>query len=358
MSLINQVLNQLEQRGAKQLDIAQMVRSVPGSRYESKISWQWGWLVLLIVIILLAFVGWWQLAKKHPSAVAVVPPVTIVPPAAVAVSPAVLPITMPASDVVVAPVLQLSFALDTVVLPSLEEQPKAPTVTKSAPAITPAKTSAKLHEPVQPLPNQPVVVLNEMLPVKQINSKQQAEAIFRKAVLQMQQGRINEALAGYRAALDVEVGYEPARQALVSLLLENKQREEAEQVLQEGLSNHPEQTAFVMMVARLQVERQAVNEALLTLEKSLSFAQQQGDYQAFYAALLQRKNRHQDALLHYQLAVQLVPNNGLWLMGEGISLQVLQRNEEAKELYKRALLTQKLPPDLQIFVQQKLKSLP
>lgn len=44
-------------------------------------------------------------------------------------------------------------------------------------------------------------------------------------------------------------------------------------------------------------------------------------------------------------------------MGSGISLQALQRNAEAKEAYKRALETQTLRPDLQAYVQQKLKGL-
>jgi hypothetical protein len=38
-------------------------------------------------------------------------------------------------------------------------------------------------------------------------------------------------------------------------------------------------------------------------------------------------------------------------------LQALQRNDEAKVVYKRALATQTLQADLQNFVQQKLKSI-
>lgn len=345
MSLINHVLNQLERRGAEQIDAARMVRSVHSSENSSKM---WRWTSVLFVIILLGLSVLWLGKRKHAPVFVSVPPVVVVE-----TKPAA-PVTMAASIVAPEPVLQLSFALDTVALPSLEVQPEP--VSKPAKTVMVTKAILKPLEASKFLPTRPVVVVNEPTPLKQISSKQQAEATFRKAVLMMQQGRINEAFVEYRAALSLDAGYDPARQALVSLLLENKRRDEAEQVLQEGLANRPEQTAFAMMTARLQVERQAVNEALLTLERSLPFAQQQGDYQAFFAALLQRQNRHQDALLHYQVAVQLVPNNGLWLMGEGISLQALQRNEEAKELYKRALLTQTLQPDLQLFVQQKLKT--
>jgi MSHA biogenesis protein MshN len=339
MSLINQVLNQLEQRGVAGMDATSMVRPVP-VRVRSNQRIVWGLLLLgLVAVTVMLFL---QVQGRHKHAPSKPLPVTMQSIPTVALS----------SVAAAPPVLQLSFALDTVVLPVLSLKPEQVPM-----ASKPVKTPATLKEPPKQAVLPPVSATNELLPLKQVSAKQQAEAAFRKGLLLMQQGRISDALASYRTAISLDAAYDPARQALVSLLLENKHRAEAEQVLQDGLSNRLEHTTFAMMAARLQVERNAVNEALLTLERSLPFAQQQGDYQAFFAALLQRQNRHQDALLHYQIAVQLVPNNGLWLMGEGISLQALQRNEEAKELYKRALLTQTLQPDLQLFVQQKLKAL-
>jgi MSHA biogenesis protein MshN len=44
-------------------------------------------------------------------------------------------------------------------------------------------------------------------------------------------------------------------------------------------------------------------------------------------------------------------------MGYGLSLQAKQRNADAKEAFKRALDTQTLSPDLQAFVQTKIKEL-
>jgi MSHA biogenesis protein MshN len=72
---------------------------------------------------------------------------------------------------------------------------------------------------------------------------------------------------------------------------------------------------------------------------------------------MQRQSRHEEAVAQYQIALKLVPNNGLWLMGEGISLQALQRNGEARAAYQQALATNNLSAQLQAFVQQKLKEL-
>lgn len=196
-----------------------------------------------------------------------------------------------------------------------------------------------------------------MTPMKQVSAAQQADAEFRKAVALMQQGHIAEALAGYQAALQLDPGLDAARQTLVALLVEEKRGPEAERVLQERLRSKPDHSGFIMLLARLQVERGAVAEATATLEKGLPYAKTQADYQAFLAALLQRQNRNDEAIAHYQIALQLVPNNGIWQMGYGISLQARQRNTDAKAAFQRALDTNTLSPDLQAFVQQKLKGL-
>ncbi len=193
--------------------------------------------------------------------------------------------------------------------------------------------------------------------MKHVSSEQLADAEFRKAVALMQQGRINEALEGYRAALRLDAGHDAARQALVALLLEGKHGMDAESVLQERLNSKPDHTGFAMLLARLQVERGAVLDATATLEKTLPYANSQADYHAFLAALLQRQNRNDGAIVHYQIALQIAPSNGIWLMGYGISLQAVQRNADAKVEFKHALDTQALSPDLQAFVQQKLKGL-
>ena len=192
---------------------------------------------------------------------------------------------------------------------------------------------------------------------KQISVQQQADNEFRKAVGSMQQGHIDEALAGYEAALRLDAGHDAARQAMVALLLENKRNEDAERVLKDGLKNNIKHSGFAMVLARLQIARESPWSALLTLQKTLPYASQQADYQAFVAALLQRLNRHKEAVAYYQKALQLAPNSGVWLMGEGISLKALQRKEEARNVFKRAMETGALNEDLQAFVMQQLKAL-
>ena len=193
--------------------------------------------------------------------------------------------------------------------------------------------------------------------VKPLSTQQQADNEFRRANGLLQQGRIDEALAGYETALQLDADHEAARQAMVVLLLQNKRNADAERVLQEGLKRNIKNSEFAMLLARIQVDRDASWSALLVLQKTLPYAERQPDYQAFVAALLQRLNRHKEAVMHYQAAVQLAPNSGIWQMGLGISLKELQRNEEARVAFKRALETHTLNADLQAFVTQQLKAL-
>lgn len=193
--------------------------------------------------------------------------------------------------------------------------------------------------------------------VKPLSLQQQADNEFRKANGLMQQGRIDEAVTGYEAALQLDAGHEAARQALVVLLLQSNRNADAERVLQDGLNLNIKHSDFAMLLARIQVDRDAAWSALLTLQKTLPYAERKADYQAFVAALLQRLNRHKEAVAHYQAAVQLSPNSGVWWMGMGISLKALQRNDEARVAFKRALESRTINDDLKNFVSQQIKAL-
>jgi MSHA biogenesis protein MshN len=379
MSVINQVLNQLEQRGAHSAAEHTMVRAVPHTGRSITMP-----LLVFGLAVMIGIAAWPWIQTRKPVLTSVEGPnaaaASVAPKAAQGFphpegagnSPgsdeleklalrqqpveSVAPVSgvstenLPAANL---PASRLSFELSSVPLPSTvrsfdQAQNRLHSGKPAKPKpIKTAKSNAKTA----------VQTSKGALPMKHVSPAQQADAEFRKAAALMQQGRIADAMAGYEAALRLDAGHDAARQALVALLLESKRGADAEHVLQDRLNSKPDHTGFTMMLARLQVERGAVAEATATLKKALPYASSQADYQAFLAALLQRENQNDEAIAHYQIALQLVPNNGIWLMGYGISLQAMQRNADAKEAFKKALDTQTLSPDLQAFVQQKLKGL-
>lgn len=379
MSVINQVLNQLEERGAPAVPEQTMVRAVPQSRRSLVLP------LLAVILLLAAGIAAWQwteMRKPVPSSVegpkaVAVSAVQHQPAAAVPVAAPVPASAVPASAVVAASVAAASEVQPAEMLTpasptslELESLPPSSSYGESrsgaepkrmeAPSVKAAPPAAK-PRPVQtsapPKAQREARAPEGVLPMKQISPEQRADAEFRQAVAAMQQGHAAEAIAGYRTVLRLDAGHDEARQALVALLLENKQGAEAERMLQERLAAKPGHTGFTMLLARLQVEHGAVEQAIATLEKSLPYADAQADYQAFFAALLQRRNRHKEAITHYQIALQLAPDNGVWLMGYGISLQAVQRADDARDAFRRALESRTLTPELQAFVRQKLKEL-
>jgi len=193
--------------------------------------------------------------------------------------------------------------------------------------------------------------------IREFTPQQQAENVYRKAVGLVQQGREKEAVEELTYALQLDPRHTTARQTLVGLLLEANRYGDAERKLREGLAIAPEQPELVMILARLQVERNDIRGGLATLERALPYASENAAYQAFLAALLQREGRHREAIEHYLLALRNAPQTGVWLMGLGISLQAENRLPEAREAFSRASTSSKLTPELQAFVEQRLKQL-
>lgn len=359
MSVINQVLNELEKRGADTTLGEAAIRVVPPRRQSHLLRYV---LVAVTLLILLAAVKWYAGRAETPvierSAVVVAPMSGALP----ARSSAVL--ATASAPVEVASALSASGGPGAsqpddglrgkpLLEVKSEDEPVAAPVVKKTARRKLKQTRVQIAERSENLPAQ----AQEDSPLKTITPQQRAESEFGKANLAAQEGRTNDALAGYEAALLIDSSHKEARRAWVGLLLGLKRNDDAERVLQRGLKRDPHDTSFAMLLARLQVERNAVPLALETLQKTLPYAEEQADYQAFVAALLQRQSRHDEAIAHYQVALRLAPSNGIWLMGMGISLQAVQRNEDARAAYQRALASNSLNAQLQAFVQQKLKEL-
>ena len=348
MSLINQVLNQLEQRGAHTSPSQTQIRAVPPlveRKWTKPILWAFAGLLVFMAAWL------WPSSQQSKSESNLVTNQVVA--AAIFAVPDVSP------QASTAPASKLSYELSTI--PSTEtlrkpiasqDQPKSQSASVGAPVVKPASKPSKPPVSIPAVATAPPVT---EIPLKQVSRTQQADAEFRKALALQQQGHVAEALAGYEAALKLNAQQDSARLAFAALLMESKRAADAERVLQEGLKIRPTQLVFSMSLARVQVERSQIDQALKTMQANLSQAEGRADYQAFYAALLQRQGRHKEAVNHYQIATQLAPNSGVWLMGLAISLQELQRIEDAKASYQKALTTQTLSPELTAFIEQKLK---
>ena len=246
-----------------------------------------------------------------------------------------------------------------------EAKPKAP--------VTLAKPKVEVKEPVlgidQPLTAEPSAKPEAAakVPSKQAKSgaiersdvavspRERAEGEYRKAILAVNQGRIDEALDGLRNALRQDVLHSASRQLLVKLLLEAKRSDEAIQELQDGLHVQPAQLNWAMSLARLQVSRGDLNGALKTLEFSMPAAGNNADYQGFAGHVLHRLGRDKESARYYQTAARLSPGDGRWWLGLGLAFDAEGRSSEAREAFLQARQCGNLGAELMAMVEQKLR---
>lgn len=188
-----------------------------------------------------------------------------------------------------------------------------------------------------------------------LSPKLMAENTYRRGLVALQEGRIHAALTDFERALEIDPRNEAARQTYISLLLENKRNDDAVRQLRLALGIDPRQPGLAMILARLQLEKGGP--ALQTLLTTMPYAGSNPEYHAFLAGVLQREQRHAEAAQHYRDALQLTPQNGVWWMGLGISLQADNHLTEAREAFRRARASSGLSAELQTFIDRKLDAL-
>jgi len=196
---------------------------------------------------------------------------------------------------------------------------------------------------------------SEGVMLRELTPKQTSENSYRRALAALQEGRVSAALADLDKAVEIDPRNDAARQTYVSLLLENRRTDDAIRQLRLALGIDPRQPGLAMVLARLQLEKGGP--ALDTLMKTLPYAGDSPDYHAFLAGVLQREQRHAEAAEHYRQALQMSPQNAVWWMGLGISLQADQHLPEAREAYNRARGNPGLTPELRSFIERKLEQL-
>jgi MSHA biogenesis protein MshN len=186
---------------------------------------------------------------------------------------------------------------------------------------------------------------------------ERAELEFRKGVARLQQGRVTDAEAHFRAAMQEDLSHAPSRQALLGLLLDAGRNADAEKILRESIELNPRQPRHAMLLARLELERGDAAAAVWTLEATRPFAGGDPEYLAFLAVAMQRADRHEDAARFFSAALSGVPGNPVWLMGLGISLRALNEPAAAQQAFSRAAESRKLSAELQAYVEAQARDL-
>lgn len=382
MSLINQMLQDLESRRATLnggSGVSQEIRSLPPQR----LSLPWARLLIGVGIVVLGGIGgWWWFSETHD--VSAPPPVVAGTASAPAMPAPVVASAAPPPAVAPAPFLPSSMAASqTQPLAAVPAEAEKATAPISAPparaefarepipqarkeALKPRSQESRegglrVATSLGSAPSSESAAAGDDTRIEKrmrmSTPRERAENEYRRALGLVNQGRVQEGMAVLRGALSEDPGHAGSQLALFGLLVEQQRLEEAQALLQEALARDPSQPQLASRLARLQLERGDARSAEETLNKAAAAAAGNAEFRGFHAAVLQRLNRHKEAVGEYQAALRLSPQAGVWWMGLGISLEADGKLSEAREAFQRAKAAGTLSLELSAFVDQKLRRL-
>lgn len=334
MSVINKMLRDLDRRRAlpESASADPSVRVVPQVRRSDAF-----WITMGIEAVVAIGALIWVIYELQPrplatplalSRPAVPPPAPIAaikPPPPTPVAPLAQP--SPAAPPPAVEMFKLADAIETPIAPppARKQLPK--------PAKLPSEQAFALP-PVAAKGSAAQVVSKRDRP---LSSSDEAEIRFQKGVDRLNQGRPSAAAQEFAAALAVQPAYEPARQALVAVRLEQSEIDEAEKLLTDGMAISPSNAQFATVLARIRVERGDYNGAAELLGRTNEAGANDAEHQLLYASVLQRLGRHADALAVFENAARLAePTAGAWV-AMGISYENVGAKPQALRSYQQSL---------------------
>lgn len=175
---------------------------------------------------------------------------------------------------------------------------------------------------------------------------------YATAVTALRRSDTRAAETALRAALEAQPGHGAATQALAALLLQQGRRSEAETVLADALAANPQQPALITLRARLLAESGRDREAADLLKAS-----DDAESLALLGALHQRLGDDVAAAQAYRRALANAPQQGAWWLGLAISLERAQQPRAALEAYRRALADTRLDAQVNDYVRARIAAL-
>jgi MSHA biogenesis protein MshN len=172
----------------------------------------------------------------------------------------------------------------------------------------------------------------------ELTREQETELDVKAANIALSQGNIDKAIESYMSILSRDQKNRQAREKIASLYFGTNNISQAKKVLQQGIGLDPAYPNYRLLLARILMDQGARTEALSVLT-SLSLRAESGnlDYIATEASLATELNQPAIAIDAYSKLTRIMPNDGKWWFGLGLSFDRQNMKSAAVTNYKRAI---------------------
>lgn len=150
-------------------------------------------------------------------------------------------------------------------------------------------------------------------------------------------GQFGRGEARLRRLLEERPDLTEAHELLASSLIQRRRHQSATSALEAGLEQAREPARLAVLLGRLLIERGEVNRARSILTEHAPPMSEAPAYHLLLAAAYRQAGEHSNAAQHYRALSEFLPRHGAVWIGLGASLESLERPQEAVEAYNRAL---------------------
>ncbi len=345
MSLINQVLKDLEQRregpvSSADGSIVTMPRYTVARGDNPFVVYVFGAL-LIILSLVIGFLVWDRLVERSLS------PVTSI---------VEVPTAAPATPVIIRPAAVSNSSrpagAETKHIEKTKPEEKAETPVKAR-----LKTAAVAIAESEVQTEKTLVTGTIEKQRRPLTEKQLADQSFHKGYAALRNAQVQQGERFFRKALSNSPGHVKSREMLAGIYIKAGRYVEAAQLLKQGVAINPGHSMFRKLYARVLLEQDGLDQAVAVLERSLPQISQDVDYYALLAALYQRQGRHDNAVALYQNMLKQNAMVGIWWIGMGISLEKLGDSDAARQAYEKARASGTLAAQMVQYTDNRLAAL-
>lgn len=183
------------------------------------------------------------------------------------------------------------------------------------------------------------------------------QAQFSAALHQAAEGNIPEAVSMLNNLIAQAPDMRVARIALVKLLIQQDKIPNAMMIIDQGLVKSPAFVPYIAIKARLLLMQNKPQQALNELQQASPVLEKHPEYYATLAVVQQMLGNHLYAAQIYRQLIDFQANNGIWWLGLGTSLEASGRYNAALQAYKRAVTLGNLKPSLLAYVETQMNEL-